>query len=56
MGNAYDDSPLFSKRESSEKGYRAPLNFSMRSPWIFSSLWLLLGGLCVVVHFFGLRG
>lgn len=56
MGNAYDDSPLFSKRESSEKGYRAALKFSMRSPWIFSALWLLLGGLCVVVHFFGLRG
>lgn len=56
MGNAYDDSPLFAKRESSEKGYRTALKFSMRPPWIFSGLWVLLGVLCIIVHFFGLRG
>jgi len=43
MGLAYDDSPLFSEHESSEKGYRKSLMFSMRTPWLFSGFWFLLG-------------
>jgi hypothetical protein len=30
MGKAYDDSPLFNEKESSQKGYRKSLMFSMR--------------------------
>jgi hypothetical protein len=43
MGLAYDDSPLFCEHESSEKGYRKSLLFSMRTPWLFSVFWFLLG-------------
>jgi hypothetical protein len=51
MGLAYDDSPLFSEHESSEKGYRTSLLFSMRTPWLFSVFWLLLGGFSIVVQY-----
>ncbi|MBD1551689.1 hypothetical protein [Pseudomonas typographi] len=44
MGQAYDDSPLFSDWENSKKGYHVSLLFSLRTPWIFSAFWLMLGG------------
>jgi len=47
MGLAYDDSPLFSEHESSEKGYRKSLLFSMRTPWLFSVFWFLLGAFSI---------
>ena len=43
MGMAYDESPLFSEMESSHKGYRKSLLFSMRAPWLFMVFWVLLG-------------
>ena len=43
MGMAYDDSPLFCETESSHKGYRKSLLFSMREPWLFMVFWVLLG-------------
>nr|WP_262416832.1 MULTISPECIES: hypothetical protein [unclassified Pseudomonas] len=43
MGLAYDESPLFSEMESSHKGYRKSLLFSMRAPWLFMVFWLVLG-------------
>jgi hypothetical protein len=46
-GLAYDESPLFSEHESSEKGYRKSLLFSMRTPWLFSVFWLLLGAFSI---------
>ncbi|UFH51677.1 RipA family octameric membrane protein [Pseudomonas sp. KNUC1026] len=52
MGRAYDDSPLFSDWENSQKGYRASLQFSLRSPVIFIVFWVLLGlfGLWAQLH------
>lgn len=47
MGLAFDDSPLFSEHESSEKGYRKSLLFSMRTPWLFSVFWFLLGAFSI---------
>ena len=43
MGLAYDDSPLFCETESSHKGYRKSLLFSMRAPWLFMVFWVMLG-------------
>ena len=43
MGMAYDESPLFSEVESSHKGYRKSVLFSMRAPWLFMVFWLVLG-------------
>lgn len=43
MGLAYDESPLFCERESTHKGYRKALLFSVRTPWIFATFWILLG-------------
>ncbi|MBY8931981.1 MULTISPECIES: hypothetical protein [Pseudomonas] len=43
MGLAYDESPLFSEMESTHKGYRKSLLFSMRAPWLFMGFWLVLG-------------
>ena len=43
MGLAYDESPLFAEMESSHKGYRKSLLFSVRTPWIFATFWILLG-------------
>lgn len=37
MGLAYDESPLFCERESTHKGYRKALLFSVRTPWIFAT-------------------
>lgn len=51
MGQAYDDSPLFTEQESTEGGYRKALEFSIRTPWIFSIFWLVLGIFSVYVHF-----
>jgi hypothetical protein len=42
MGLAYDESPLFSEHESTHKGYRKALLFSVRTPWIFATFWMLL--------------
>lgn len=50
MGLAYDDSPLFSEHESSEKGYRKSLMFSMRTPWLFTVFWFLLGAFSIYVQ------
>lgn len=43
MGLAYDESPLFCETEASHKGYRKSLLFSLRTPWIFATFWVLLG-------------
>lgn len=43
MGQAYDDSPLFSDWENNRKGHHASLLFSLRTPWIFSGFWVMLG-------------
>jgi len=51
MGAAYDDSPLFSERESRESGWRNALMFSMRSPWLFSVLWVILGAFAVMIQY-----
>ncbi|WP_225773558.1 hypothetical protein [Pseudomonas sp. Marseille-Q5115] len=53
MGMAYDDSPLFSKHEAQEKGYRQSLLFSMRTPWIFTGVWAVLGVFSVWLQYFG---
>lgn len=55
MSDAYDDSPLFAKRESNQRGYRDALKFSMRSPWIFFTLWILLGGVSALIHFIAIK-
>jgi len=55
MSDAYDDSPLFAKRESNQRGYRDALKFSMRSPWIFFTLWILLGGFSALIHFMTIK-
>lgn len=55
MSDAYDDSPLFAKRESNQRGYRDALKFSMRSPWIFFTLWILLGGFSALIHFIAIK-
>ncbi|SDU94956.1 hypothetical protein [Pseudomonas mucidolens] len=43
MGLAYDESPLFSEMESTHKGYRKSLLFSVRTPWLFMVFWIVLG-------------
>lgn len=50
MGLAYDESPLFSERESTHKGYRKSLLFSVRTPWIFAAFWVLLGVYSVFIQ------
>lgn len=50
MGMAYDESPLFSDLESSHKGYRKSLLFSVRTPWIFATFWVLLAGYSVLIQ------
>ena len=50
MGRAYDESPLFTEHESTEGGYRKALKFSMRTPWIFSAFWVLLGAFSLYVN------
>jgi hypothetical protein len=51
MGLAYDESPLFCERESTHKGYRKSLLFSLRTPWIFAVFWSLLGAWSVYIQF-----
>ncbi len=43
MGLIYDESPLFSETETRRERYRKSLSFSLRSPWLFSAFWGLLG-------------
>lgn len=50
MGLAYDESPLFCERESTHKGYRKALLFSVRTPWIFATFWMLLGTWAVFIQ------
>ncbi|MCF4996563.1 hypothetical protein GIW70_20925 [Pseudomonas syringae] len=50
MGLAYDESPLFSATESTHKGYRKALLFSVRTPWLFASFWLLLGAWSIYIQ------
>jgi hypothetical protein len=50
VGRVYDDSPLFSSWESSLKGQRKSLLFSMRSPWLFSAFWLFFGCFSIWLH------
>jgi len=50
MGLAYDDEPLFSEMESSHKGYRKSLMFSMRAPWLFAVFWIGLGAFALAIQ------
>jgi len=50
IGMAYDDSPLFSAWESTDKGHKTALLFSKRTPWMFFVFWLCLGVFAVFVH------
>jgi hypothetical protein len=50
MGLAYDESPLFCERESTHKGYRKALLFSVRTPWIFATFWVLLAGWAIAIQ------
>ena len=43
FGKAYDNSPLFSQAEVSEKRHYRSLMFSLRPPWIFITVWVALG-------------
>jgi hypothetical protein len=51
MGRAYDESPLFSTHESTEKGYAKSLMFSLRTPWLFSIFWTILLVFSIYVQF-----
>jgi len=51
MGQAYDDSRLFTEHETTEGGYRKALQFSVRTPWIFTLFWLLLGMFSIYIHY-----
>ena len=50
IGMAYDDSPLFSAWESTDRGHKTALLFSKRTPWMFFVFWLCLGIFAVFVH------
>lgn len=50
MGLVYDESPLFSEAETSRDGHRKSLLFSLRTPWIFLSFWVVLGGYAVYIQ------
>lgn len=50
VGMAYDDWPLFCETESSHRGYRKSLMFSIRAPWLFLVFWVLLGGYCLFLQ------
>ncbi|MHA6493094.1 hypothetical protein ACX0MV_07585 [Pseudomonas borbori] len=43
VGLAYDDSPLFSEKESQGDSHRKSLLFSLRTPWLFVVFWSGLG-------------
>lgn len=51
IGRAYDESPLFSSHESTEKGYAKSLLFSLRTPWLFAIVWSVLGVFALYVQF-----
>ncbi|MCW2292755.1 hypothetical protein M2262_002805 [Pseudomonas sp. BIGb0408] len=51
FGHAYDDSPLFCETEACEERYRKSLLFSLRSPWLFSGFWGILGAFSVWLQF-----
>lgn len=51
MGMAYDDSPLFSSHESTQKGYAKSLLFSVRTPWLFTIFWAVMGVFAIYVQF-----
>lgn len=42
MGRAYDESPLFSERESNRASFDKSLLFSRRTPFLFSGFWVAL--------------
>jgi uncharacterized membrane protein len=48
--------PLFSHRETMQNGNDKALGFSTRTPWLFASVWVLLGGFSLYVHLAGLAG
>lgn len=50
MGMAYDESPLFCERESTHKGYRKALLFSVRTPWMFATFWVALGTWAIYIQ------
>lgn len=50
MGLNYDDSPLFSEAESSQKGYIKSLQFSMRTPWLFVIFWVVLASFSTFIQ------
>ena len=50
MGMAYDESPLFCEMESTHKGYKKSLMFSVRSPWIFGCFWMVLGAFSLYIQ------
>ena len=50
MGMAYDESPLFCETESSHKGYRKSLLFSVRTPWLFMVFWILLAAFAFYIQ------
>jgi hypothetical protein len=50
IGLAYDESPLFSSWESTDKGHKSSLLFSKRTPWMFCVFWLCLGSFALYVH------
>lgn len=43
FGHAYDESPLFCEHESGDGRYYKSLRFSLRSPWLFTIFWMILG-------------
>lgn len=46
----YDESPLLIERESTHKGDQKALLFSVRTPWIFATCWVLLAGWSIYIH------
>lgn len=50
MDDGHDGAPLFNHRETMENGNNKALSFSMRTPWMFGSLWILLGGFSAYLH------
>lgn len=50
IGVVCDDSPLFNTCSFNKRSYRYSLYFSMRTPWMFIVLWLLLGSLTLWLH------
>lgn len=51
FGQAYDDSPLFCERESNEESYYKSLLFSLRTPWLFTVFWCILGAFSIWLQF-----